>query len=128
MDFKTISDTENQLFNRREIEGEIHAEVTPSREQVTQLLSEKFSSTPETIKIRTIKGKFGSKVFLIVANIYKSKEDKDKVELKKKKDVEREKKQAQPEQPVETEPVAQEQKVEEPVEVKEGEEENANSK
>jgi len=95
MEIKIISDIENHLFNRREIEGDIHTNVTPSREDVRQVLAEKFSTSTDTIKIRTIKGKFGSKVFLIVANIYKSKEDKDKIELKKKKDVEFEKKQVE---------------------------------
>ena len=91
MEFKTISDTENALFNRREIEGDIHAEIVPSREEVRKILAEKFSVDEDTIKIRTIKGKFGSKVFVVVANIYKSKEDRDKIELKKKKDTEAEK-------------------------------------
>ncbi|MAG11075.1 hypothetical protein CMI44_02075 [Candidatus Pacearchaeota archaeon] len=91
MDFKIISDIENPLFNRREIEGEIYAEVVPSREEVKKIMTEKFSANPDAVKIRTIKGKFGQKVFLIVANIYRSKEDLDKVELKKKKDIKIEK-------------------------------------
>lgn len=92
MEFKTISNIENPLFNRREIEGEIHTEVTPSRQDVIKLLSKEFSVASENIKIRTIIGKFGSRVFVINANIYSSKEDKDKIEIKKKKDVEAEKK------------------------------------
>ena len=86
MDLKIITDTENKLFNRREIEGEIHVDSAPSRQEVIKVISEKFSVKPEVIKIRTIKGKFGEKIFLIVVNIYKSKEEKDRVELKKKKD------------------------------------------
>ena len=91
MEFKTISDIENPLFNRREIEGEIHTEVSPSRQEVAKLLSEKFSVPVENIKIRTIMGKFGSKVFIVGTNIYKSKEERDKVEIIKKKDAEAEK-------------------------------------
>jgi ribosomal protein S24E len=87
MKLKIITDAENKLFNRREIEGEIYAESAPSRQEVMRIISEKFSANPEVIKIKTIKGKFGEKVFLIVANIYKSKEEKDKTELKKKKDM-----------------------------------------
>ncbi|MBU2104804.1 MAG: hypothetical protein KKF67_03455 [Nanoarchaeota archaeon] len=93
MDLKIIIDAENKLFSRREIEGEIHADSAPSRQDVVKIISEKFSVKPEVVKIKTIKGKFGEKIFLIVANIYKSKEEKDKVELKKKKDTEAEKKQ-----------------------------------
>ena len=110
MDFKIISEIENPLFNRKEIEGEIHSEVTPSREEVTKIISEKFSAPSETIKIRTIKGKFGQKVFLIVANIYKSKEDKDKIENKKKKDIALEKKSAEVEPAEKEVPPIQEQK------------------
>ncbi len=92
IDLKIISEIENPVFNRREIEGEIYADSTPSRQEVVKIISEKFSVQPEVIKIKTIKGKFGQKVFLIVVNIYKSKEDRDKIELKKKKDLELEKK------------------------------------
>lgn len=97
MELKIISDIENPLFNRREIEGELEAQITPSRKEVEKILSEKFSVQPECIKIRTIKGKFGKKIFLIVANIYSSKQEKDKTEFKKKKDIEAEKKTLKPE-------------------------------
>ncbi|MFH1917658.1 MAG: hypothetical protein ABIJ14_00920 [Nanoarchaeota archaeon] len=86
MEFKIISDIENPLFNRREVEGEIHTEVSPSRQEVAKLLSDKFSVPVENIKIRTIMGKFGSQVFIINTNIYKSKEERNKVEIIKKKD------------------------------------------
>lgn len=85
MDLKIISDTENLLFNRREIEGEIHSDSVPSRAVVTKMLSEKFSVSPSMINIRTIKGKFGEKIFLLVANIYKSEKNKNEIETKKKK-------------------------------------------
>ncbi|MFH1608321.1 MAG: hypothetical protein ABIA78_04275 [archaeon] len=92
MELKIISETENPLFNRKEIEGEIETDVAPSREDVRKVISEKFSANSENIKVRTIMGKFGSRVFVIVANIYDSKENLDKYEIKKKKDAESEKK------------------------------------
>ena len=92
MEFKIITDIENPLFNRREIQGEIKTDVTPSREEVRKLISKKFNADEDAIKIKTIEGKFGSTEFVIVANIYKSKKEMDKVELKKKKDIESEKK------------------------------------
>jgi ribosomal protein S24E len=125
MELKIISDIENPLFKRREIEGEIKGEITPSRTDVAKLLSEKFSVPVENIKIRTILGKFGSKIFLINANIYSSKEDKDKIEIKKKKDAESKQKteetaQAPEEQVQEGEPVEEKEKSveEKPVEEK----------
>ena len=95
MEIKIIIENQNPLFNRKEIEGEIKAEVAPSRAEVRKILSEKYSVPEETIKIRTIKGAYGSRTFLLVANIYKSKQDKDKVEHVKKKDLEAEKKTAE---------------------------------
>lgn len=119
MELKIISDIENPLFNRKAIEGEIYSDSTPSREEVLKLLAEKFSVPQEVIKIRTIKGKFGQKVFLIVANIYKSKEDKEKIEHSKKKDIELEKKLATPkEKPAEAIEEVEEEKEESPEEKK----------
>lgn len=83
--FKIITEKENPLFNRKEIQASVEAEITPSSEDVKTLISEKFSVQAGSIKIKKISGKFGSKVFTIVANIYKSKEDKDKTEPKSKK-------------------------------------------
>ena len=44
--------------------------------------------------MKKINGRFGSKEFRVEANIYKSKEDKRKVERKTKKEIENEKKEA----------------------------------
>ena len=104
MELKIIIENQNPLFNRKEIEGEIKAEVTPSRAEVRKILSEKYSVPEETIKIRTIKGAYGSRTFLLVANIYKSKQDKDKVEQVKKKDLEAEKKKVESEEKSEETP------------------------
>ena len=91
MELKIISDVENPLFNRREIEAEIDTDVTPNKVDVTKLISEKTKSPVENIKIRTIQGKFGSKIFIIVANIYKSVQDKENTEQKTKQEKELEK-------------------------------------
>jgi ribosomal protein S24E len=92
MEFKILKEIENPLFDRKEIEGEIRAEITPSREEVKEIVSKKFSIQPECIKIKGIRGKFGSRDFSIILNIYSSKEEKDKIEIKKKKEIEEEKK------------------------------------
>ena len=84
--FKLIEKKENPLFNRREIQFEVQAKITPSRLEIGKLISEKFSAQIENIKIKKIHGKFGSNDFNITTFIYKSEEDKNKVEIKKKKD------------------------------------------
>ncbi|MDP3986675.1 MAG: hypothetical protein Q8P81_00425 [Nanoarchaeota archaeon] len=86
MDIKIIEEKENALFDRREISGNIEAISVPSRQEVTVILSKKFNSPEENIKIKKIEGKFGSQTFNVKANIYSSKENKDSLEIKKKKD------------------------------------------
>jgi ribosomal protein S24E len=112
MEFKIIEDKENPLFKRREIKGEIKAEITPSRKEIKDIVSKKFSVQPECIKIKTIKGKFGRKDFSVIAKIYPSKEDKDKIEIKKKKEIEEEKKALEEEKVQESPQKEQEEKSE----------------
>ena len=52
MNLKILSQKENILFNRNEIKASVKAEVTPSRSDVLKLISEKFSTQPENIKIK----------------------------------------------------------------------------
>jgi len=92
MELKITEEKENALFNRKEIKGFIDSEVVPSRIETSKILSEKFKIPWENIKIKKIVGKFGSKTFSVEANIYSSKQDKDSIELKKKKEKESEKK------------------------------------
>lgn len=94
--FKIIEEKENPLFKRKEIKFTIDAEITPSHANIEKLISEKFSTQLENIKIKNILGKFGSKTFTVSVNIYASKEDKENTEPKSKKDTS-----AQPEQPAE---------------------------
>ena len=84
--FKLIEEKENPLFNRKEIVFELNAKVTPSREEVGKLILEKFSTQIENVKIKKIHGTFGSNNFNVVTFIYKSEQDKNNVERKRKKD------------------------------------------
>ena len=95
MELKIIDKKDNPLFNRKEIEASISAEVTPDKQAVRKLISEKLSAIPEAIKLKGIHGKFGSKNFTIRANVYDSIEDKEKIEPKSKKEKEEEKKAAE---------------------------------
>ena len=114
---KIITNIENPLFNRKEIQASVEAQVTPSREDIIKLVSEEFSAPIENIKIRTIQGRFGSKIFIIVANIYNSKEDKDNIERKSKRDFEENKSESQ--DSAKEEAVKEEPKQEKPVEIQE---------
>jgi len=83
--FKILEQKENPLFKRKEVEVSVDSEITPSHTEVEKLISEKFSTEIENIKIKKIHGKFGSKNFLISAKIYESQEEKDRTEQKSKK-------------------------------------------
>jgi ribosomal protein S24E len=84
MEFKIIKEKENPLFERKEIKGSVDAEITPSKNEMIDLIAKKFSTQPEKISLKGIYGKFGSKSFLVNVNIYSSKEEKQKAEIKKK--------------------------------------------
>lgn len=106
-EFKIIEEKENPLFNRKEIKGSIESEVAPSRAEIIEILSKKFSVPAENIKIKKILGKFGSKTFDVEANIYFSEKEKDSIELKKKKEKPEEKKEAAAEEPPKEKPEEQ---------------------
>ena len=84
--FKVIEKKENPLFNRKEVFFEVQADITPSRLETSKFFSKKFSAPIENIKIKSINGKFGSNIFSGSVFIYNSEEDKNRVEIKKKKD------------------------------------------
>ena len=95
MEIKLIQEKNNALFKRREIAGIVVSDIVPSRNQTIEILSKKLSVSPDSIKLKGIHGKFGTHEFRIEANIYDSKQTKDKVELKKKKEAETEKRKAE---------------------------------
>lgn len=81
---KILKQRENPLFNRKEIEIIIETDIAPKISQAEQFVAKEFSSHADNIKIRKIKGRFGSKNFIITANIYNSKEDRENIEKDKK--------------------------------------------
>ena len=89
---KVLKEVINDLFDRKEIILEINSDVIPSHAKTKKLISEKLSTSQDAIKIKKIHGKFGSKNFKIEANVYNSKESKESIESKKKKEIESEKK------------------------------------
>jgi ribosomal protein S24E len=90
--FKILEEKKNSLFNRSEIKLSVEAEVNPSNAEAEKFISEKFSTPIENIKIKKILGKFGSKTFTILVNLYGSEEHKKGIESKSKKSKKGEKK------------------------------------
>ncbi len=95
MELKDIKETKNHVFERKEVEGKILADKVPTNKEAAELLAKKLSVHEEAIKIKGVYGKFGAKEFQVKANVYKSKEEKNKIERKTKKELEAEKKEAE---------------------------------
>jgi len=81
---KILEDKNNSLLSRREIKIIVEASKNPSFPEVIKMIAEHFKAQEELIEAKGIKGKFGRNTFLISAFIYKTKEEKDKLEKKKK--------------------------------------------
>jgi ribosomal protein S24E len=88
----SIKEKENKLFNRKEIIAVVEAETVPKTTEALGEIAKKFSVEEDAVKINGVYGKFGMKSFEIKANVYHSKQDKDKTERKTKKEIEIEKK------------------------------------
>lgn len=84
MNYKIIEEKQNPLFKRREMQILVESPVTPSVKESEKIVSEKSSSPEENIKIKKVDGKFGRTTFVISANVYSSKEEKDRIEPKPK--------------------------------------------
>lgn len=82
--YQIIKEQENPLFKRKEIVIIVKSEITPSSIQAMEFIAKKLSVDAGAIKIKKIAGKFGAKEFLVTANVYLSKEDLDKTEIKPK--------------------------------------------
>jgi len=89
---KVINETDNPLFKRKEVELEVISETNPSKSDVDKMLSIRYNSSPDKIRIKKIDSKFGSKVFTVTANIYDTREDMFKTERFSKKEKEKIKK------------------------------------
>jgi ribosomal protein S24E len=92
MTFKVTSEKENHLFNRKEVTMQTHSQSSPTYKEVEEFCAKHFNTSEDAVKVKTLKGKFGSKDFVANVNIYKSKHEKDKIERKSKKEIEAEKK------------------------------------
>jgi len=119
---KIIQDRQNDLLKRREVKVVVESSNNPSIDEAKKIVVDEFKVGEGGISIKKVAGKFGRKTFLIVANIYKSKEDKDKAEPKTKKQLEAEKKAEEAKK--EEEKKAAEKTIEQPAESAQQTEEN----
>jgi len=102
--FNIIEEKENPLFKRKEVKFTINAAITPSHAIARKIISEKFSTLEENIRVKNILGKFGSKNFTISAHIYASEQDKLDTEGQSKKDAGAQPESAPEQVPIEEKP------------------------
>ncbi len=82
--FKILEQRKNPILKRKEFVISLDSSSAPKIQEAETFLSEQLASQSDNIKIKKIKGSFGSGNFVISANVYDSKEDKEKVEPRKK--------------------------------------------
>jgi ribosomal protein S24E len=92
MEMKIIEQKENPLFKRNEVLLEVVSNVSPKNSEILKAIAEKLSVPEENVKVRGIYGNFGTHVFSVYANVYKSSADKESTEVKTKKERDAEKK------------------------------------
>lgn len=92
MEKKILKDFYNGLFSRREVQVAISVDVTPSMQDAKKAIADEFSVNESLVRIRNIKGRFGSREFIVVADIYDSVEEFARVVKKTKQEIDAEKK------------------------------------
>ncbi|RLE46444.1 hypothetical protein DRJ22_01905 [Candidatus Woesearchaeota archaeon] len=114
---------ENPILKRKEIEGTIIFQgATPSNKDAAKEIAGQQGTKEECIEMKQIKTEFGKQKATFKAYIYESKEQKDKIEPKTKKQREEEKKAE------EAKKKAEEEKKEEKTEEKPAEEQKEENK
>jgi len=92
IEIKIIEEKVNALFSRKEVKLEVKAEVVPSHDEAKKIVAKKFSCDEAVIRIRKIEARFGVQSFIIIADIYDSKEEFLRVVKKTKQEIDAEKK------------------------------------
>ena len=92
--YTLIHEKENPLYKRKEVEFRVTSVKAPSKLDVIKFTAEKFKSHENSVAVSHIHGRFGCEEFIITANVYKTKEDKESTEIKTQKQAAAEKKAA----------------------------------
>lgn len=75
MNVNLISNTENKLLERKEIQAEVSFDgATPKRAELKEAVSHKVGANPELVVLRKVSSNFGRKTVLIIAHAYSKKD------------------------------------------------------
>ncbi len=81
---KIIKDFRNELLKRRELEVEISADKNPGFAESGKMMTKQLKAEEERVVIKVVRSHFGKSEFLLNVFVYDSKEDKERIEPKKK--------------------------------------------
>jgi ribosomal protein S24E len=96
MSIKKLNEKDNPLLSRKEFKFEyVFDSATPSNDKVMGELCKLTGGNKEVCVIKNIEQKYGCKIALVTFYVYTSKEEKDRIEVKGKKQIEAEKKAAE---------------------------------
>ncbi|MBS3115261.1 hypothetical protein J4482_01385 [Candidatus Woesearchaeota archaeon] len=85
MKLKINKNIERSLLSRNRIYAEVEFDAAvPPRKDIIQKLAELLSVEPDLIVVKKIEPSFGSKKASIAAYVYKNKEERDRIEERKK--------------------------------------------
>ena len=74
----------NDLLKRTEVQFVIKADSNPGFENSRKAIAEKFRVNEDNVAVKFVKSNFGAHDFFVEAFVYDSKEDKERIEPKKK--------------------------------------------
>src|SRR3989344_4023033 len=81
---KMTRNFKNKLLKRNEVEIETSASKNPGFQNSLKLVSEEMKAPEDRIVVKAVRSQFGNNKFVIESFVYDSKEDKEKIEPKKK--------------------------------------------
>ena len=92
MEINVIQEKANPLFSRKEVHVTVADSLTPSLTDARKIVAEQFSVDENLVRVRTVDSRFGSQTFTIIADIYDSLEEFNRIVKKTKQEVDAEKK------------------------------------
>jgi len=114
MKSEILNEIENKLFSRKEVTLKVNADIPPSKEKAIEIVAEQFKVKSNCVRIRKIDSRFGSRNFLIIADIYDSEDEFKRIVRKTKKEIEDEiKKEEAKKKEIEEQKKAEEEKAKE---------------
>lgn len=76
-----LQNKKNNLMHREEIIVTLHSDITPSKIQIIERISEQMKKSPENIVVEKIQGSYGTRNVKVYAKVYDDLISKQKFEV-----------------------------------------------